>query len=200
MCTCKHLLMCRLSLWKVFVVDGERLREDPVEVMTQVQSFLRLKPVIDFSEKIRSAILHLQSEVITHSSTRYMCFVSTGLTKRKVSSVKSRARVGPSVLVRAKVGRILQWKAEHLNTFSNITTTRTVRWRTCCSSPVSHSCLSGSTPPSTVTGDEALPHQHSRGHFYRSSLHLTHFSILLRLFIFSVQCNYGISLLIQSCT
>ena len=42
---------------QVYVVDGERLRDDPVEVMTQVQSFLRLKPVIDFSKKIKFVVI-----------------------------------------------------------------------------------------------------------------------------------------------
>lgn len=38
---------------QVHIIDGESLKIDPIEVMGEVQRFLKLTPVIDYNEHIR---------------------------------------------------------------------------------------------------------------------------------------------------
>lgn len=38
---------------QIHIIDGETLRTDPVDVMTDIQRFLKVSPVIDYSNQLR---------------------------------------------------------------------------------------------------------------------------------------------------
>ena len=44
---------CNYSLEQIMIIDGEELKSDPVSVMTRIQMFLKVDPMIDYSKQIR---------------------------------------------------------------------------------------------------------------------------------------------------
>ena len=41
------------SIFQLYIIDGDELKDDPVTVMNKLQKYLRIEPFYDYNQKIR---------------------------------------------------------------------------------------------------------------------------------------------------
>ena len=47
-------IQCLFSdLFQIYILDGDQLKDDPIEVMDKLQKYLRIEPYFDYNQKIR---------------------------------------------------------------------------------------------------------------------------------------------------